>query len=444
MEIRDPIHGPIMITPRERMVLDHPLVQRLRRLAQLGFGQFAFPGATHTRFLHSLGTLHLAEAAFTAVSRCLDFVSGPDIDRARATLRLAALLHDLGHPPLSHSGERILPRAGSVGLSRGSGSREPITHEEMTCFLLVRSGLADLIRTEYADCGVEPEHVAALIANEPMSPDPFVFGGVSLQPLLRRLISSELDVDRMDYLFRDSYFTGVAYGRFDKDWILSHMGAHKVGNEMRLTLDSSAIFTFEDFLLSRFHMFLMVYLHHKTIVYHRLLERFLQGSGHRIRVPSDPDDFAGCDDEWLYSRIRRSDDPWAHRIATRRPLRLAIEAWDEDAAELDGLRGSLDANLPESCEWVDSEVEFSKYFPGDTAAPSDDTPPLLVKMARHGTRRDLVPVGEYSDIFVKRASRKRVLRIFCAGSDIRHVEETVGRFMGRIERNDNIGERKDG
>ncbi|HOI09837.1 MAG TPA: HD domain-containing protein, partial [Myxococcota bacterium] len=131
MEIRDPIHGPIEVSPAEKRVIDHPLVQRLRRVRQLGFSECTFPGATHTRFLHSLGAMHLAGLAFDAVATDLGDLPRDTVARARAALRLAALLHDLGHPPLSHTGEAILPLRRDLGVPLDGPLDGPATHEEM-------------------------------------------------------------------------------------------------------------------------------------------------------------------------------------------------------------------------------------------------------------------------------------------------------------------------
>jgi hypothetical protein len=422
MEIRDPIFGPLGVHPAEKRVLDHPLVQRLRRVRQLGFSEATFPGATHTRYLHSVGSMHLAGEAFDAVAPDLEGVPAADLRRARATLRLAALLHDLGHGPMSHTGEGLLPRVRDLTSPPASDTPDRrVTHEEMTRWLLLNSDLRDVLGEAYADVGVRAEDVALVLGED--GEDVFRFGHRSALGLMRQLIAGEIDVDRMDYLKRDSYFTGVSYGHYEKDWLLSHMGAHPVDGAWCLALDSSAIFAFEDFLLSRYHMFLMVYAHQRTMSYHRLLARFLEGEGRGLSVPADPAGFVACDDEWFLAHLRASGDPSARRVVEGRPLPLAVEAWDEEADTLERLRTSLEADLPASCEWVESGIEFSRDFPGGRR--SRIGPPLLVRVAHAGSRRTVVPVEVYSDLYVRQARRKRVLRIYCQEDDVAAVEALV-------------------
>lgn len=421
MEIRDPVHGPIKISPLERRVIDHPLVQRLRRVRQLGFGEQAFPGATHTRFLHSLGTMHLAGRAFSSVAKDLD-LPGPEKQRFTAVLRLAALLHDIGHPPLSHSGERILPKAQDLGFDASS---RPATHEEMTLYLLLNSDLTELLAKEGRDLGITADLVAAILGDDRCNVhDDFVYKNATILPLLRQLVSGELDVDRMDYLIRDSYFTGVAYGRFDADWILSHLGAYRDGNRYLLALNSPALFTFEHFLLSRFHMFLIVYSHHKTLIYDRMLERFLENAGDFVRLPQMAQSFAKCDDEWLWQRLSESDDIWAQRLVQGRPLVRAVEVWDEDAARLRGLEEEIRAVLPEDTEWIDSQVELSKYFGRQRESLS-----IMVRMLYTGPSREVAPLEQCSEVFQRYAGRRRVLRIYGPSEKVKDIETAVEKVV---------------
>ena len=427
MEIRDPILGPIEVRPPERRVLEHPLVQRLRRVRQLGFSEATFPGATHTRFLHSVGAMHLAGVAFDAVARDLVDVPPTELFRARSTLRLAALLHDLGHGPMSHTGEGMLPQASDVpGATRQDvEEKHRVTHEEMTRYLLLHSSLYDVINDAFANEGVRAEDVAVVLGGD--GNDPFCFGSTSALGLLTQLIAGELDVDRMDYLRRDSYFTGVSYGHFEKDWLLSHMGAHRTDGTWRQAIDSSAIFAFEDYLLSRYHMFLMVYAHQRTMSYHKLLALFLSGEGSNLQVPTAPEAFADCDDEWLLRHLRGSSDSYARRIVEGRPLSLAVEAWDDEADALAALHKTQLADLPSSCEWTESGIEFSHEFTGGRPVPGGRQ--LLVRVAHAGSRRTVVPVAEHSDLYVRQARRKRVVRIYCAEDDVRSVEARVAEIV---------------
>src|SRR5215470_19547607 len=116
MRIRDPIHGTISLDAREKAVVDHPFYQRLRHVKQLGFGDLAFPGATHTRHAHSLGAMHVASRLFDAVCASAD-LSPEAKGRFRVAVRLAVLCHDIGHMPLSHASEAIAPPRASLDRS---------------------------------------------------------------------------------------------------------------------------------------------------------------------------------------------------------------------------------------------------------------------------------------------------------------------------------------
>src|SRR5437588_731231 len=115
MHIRDPIHGAIELTADERVLVDSPQYQRLRNVKQLGFSDLAFPGATHTRYAHGIGAMSVSTRVFDALYRRLDIPAG-ERERLRQTLRLAVLLHDLGHPPFSHAAERFLPDRSALRL----------------------------------------------------------------------------------------------------------------------------------------------------------------------------------------------------------------------------------------------------------------------------------------------------------------------------------------
>ena len=187
---RDPIHGFIHADPLEKALIDSRPVQRLRSIRQLGFAYLVFPGAEHSRFGHVLGAMELAGRVYDAVSRRSEGILDPDSrSLTRRLVRAAALLHDIGHAPFSHSAEELF--------------EDGIDHEQMTARLL---GLPEIekIFERWGD-DLEPPAVVELLT----SPQG------STQRLLSQVVSGELDVDKMDYLLRDSLFCGVQYGSYD-------------------------------------------------------------------------------------------------------------------------------------------------------------------------------------------------------------------------------------
>src|SRR5688572_5716137 len=163
MRIRDPIHGTITLGDEEKTVLDSPFYQRLRHIKQLGFGDLAFPGATHTRHAHCLGAMHVATRLFDAVATRAE-LSRPTYLRFRTAVRLAVLCHDLGHMPLSHASESIAPPRRSLGLPDWLGGRtDPperlASHEDYTAKILLDSSLTTLLRESFSRHGVTPEGV---------------------------------------------------------------------------------------------------------------------------------------------------------------------------------------------------------------------------------------------------------------------------------------------
>src|SRR3982750_3791658 len=163
MHIRDPIHGAIAITADERALVDSPQYQRLRNVKQLGFADLAFPGATHTRYAHGLGAMAMATKVFDAIAPALE-LELDDRARFRQTLRLSVLFHDLGHAPLSHATEAIMPDLAELRVP--DGPRDPAPrragHEDYTLKLLLDSPLSAEIRGRYSGRGIEPEHIAGL------------------------------------------------------------------------------------------------------------------------------------------------------------------------------------------------------------------------------------------------------------------------------------------
>ena len=415
-QIRDPIHGSIAIDERERSVVDSPFFQRLRSVRQLGFADLAFPGANHTRYAHALGASHLAGQIFDSIYARLPHVPEAERQRLRAALRVAVLLHDLGHAPFSHASESIMPPRASLRLplwaTAGSNAGQA-THEDFTLKLLLDSELTELLRRAYGPIDVPPEAIGSLVAGVPGPGGPwFSVGGVDHGPLLRQIVSSELDADRMDYLLRDSFYTGVNYGNYDLDWIVEHLGAHVHDGVAQLSVGSRAIFAFEDFLLSRYHMFLSVYYHRTPICFDRMLRLYYREAPGEFEIPADPAAYLRCDDVSLLTVLRGSRNRWAQRIANRRPFRLLLEANPYDTGyDLVQIVGQLERAGIEHFA-TESLGMVSKYFGGGEASQQ-----IWVHVP---DQRRFVPLEEYTPLFRRYEREVRIARIYV--DPARHLE----------------------
>jgi len=206
-------------------LIDTAEFQRLRRIKQLGLGLFTYQGAEHSRFTHSLGAFHL-------ITRVLDRLSERyDIDDDdRVATRAAALLHDVGHGSFSHVMEKVLNSH----------------HEEWTIQVVLSADteIGELLRSYHPNL---PEKVSAIIRG-------------TFQPAaLGQLVSSQLDVDRMDYLLRDSLMTGAKYGIYDLEWIINALAIDEASD--RIYVEARGIYAVEEYLQARYHMFRQVYFH---------------------------------------------------------------------------------------------------------------------------------------------------------------------------------------
>ncbi len=410
MEIRDPIHGNIPVTRAELRIIDHPLFQRLRNIRQLGFAHLAFPGATHTRFPHCLGTMHLATQAFDTIFPPGGSPAGGARERFRVAVRLAALLHDVGHLPLSHSSEFAMPSVGELGVACYRGLADPLrrgTHEDMSVLLTTQSSLAPLVAGPSDE--VTPVHVAALLSRDvPVDDGFFEEAGLDFRPVLSQIVSSEIDADRMDYLLRDSHFAGVEYGRFDKAWLLSSLTHHVVDDRVHLAIHERSRYTFDHFLLARYHMFLMLYYHHRSVIFDEMLRRYFESGEYRL--PTDPEEYASVDDVQLVSALRASSDPWARRIVGNEPLRKLIELHGDGARERVGvyeraLNGAGVATISSTAAGV-----ISKYVGGMTEGGA----PSIYMIGRPGPGGPL-EVRDLSDatqLFTRYKDARHITRLY--------------------------------
>ncbi len=325
-EVWDPIHGFIHYTDDERDLINSPEFQRLRHIHQLGMSHFLFPSANHTRFEHSLGVMHLATELFDAVteeSRIPD-VTQPllsdgglgDRNYWRAVVRLAALCHDVGHPPFSHAPEELLPK----------GKK----HEHLT---------KEIVLGE----------LSALLASMGQKPKPedvaFVALGAKLFPekqpepweeLLCSIVTGDVfGADRIDYLLRDSYHVGVPNGTFDYKRLIETIrvlpsppeGEGDEPSKITLGVDQGGLHAAEALLVSRYFMYSQVYFHPLRRVYDVHLRDFMveegfQFSDAKTLLTVTDDDVVSC---WLSAARSNAGDAkstYARRIAERQHFKL--------------------------------------------------------------------------------------------------------------------------
>lgn len=237
--INDPVFGFLSIPDGVLFqILQHPYLQRLNRIRQLGLSFFVYPGAMHSRFLHSLGAMHLMREAIGSLRE-----KGVEITDNEATAAMAAiLLHDVGHGPFSHVMEHTLV--------------EGITHEEISLMMMEK------MRDELAEQDRELLNLAIAIFKDEYP-----------KHFLHQLISSQLDVDRLDYLCRDSFFCGVTEGSVASARILKMMNVTADGH---LVVEAKGIYSVEKFLVARRLMYWQVYLHHTSVAAEQLLIKILE------------------------------------------------------------------------------------------------------------------------------------------------------------------------
>lgn len=357
--IQDPIHGGITFGPIEKSIIDHSYFQRLHGLRQNSLLYLTFPSANHTRFDHSVGVMFLADRLLESllanqsricgrsISRT-DYqepyrVDGESIERIIRTLgedqyyklilRIAALFHDIGHGPLSHLFDDFFPTPEWIGLlaqeteykhihdrvRKLSDIGKPIRHEIMSCAVATSTLLQ--CREAFGPFQIDVQEVIAdvcAVIDDKVEPSPRLKMAPYLpQKLFHDVLSSDLDVDRMDYLLRDSHMAGVKYGIYDPNRIFKSMCfyARRDTNDLRLAVRHSGIGALEDLLISRYEMHSQIY-GHKT---NRACSAMLTAIQNRLKA-ADWTWYDGCEtlSDLISIFCRLDDQTFIHRLLDER------------------------------------------------------------------------------------------------------------------------------
>lgn len=399
-EIRDPIHVFIKLDSTERKVLDSRPFQRLRHIHQLAMTYLVYPGATHKRFEHSLGVMELASRVFDVITNPYNILSEirdslPEITNEKAksywrqVLRMAALCHDIGHLPFSHAAEKeLLPE----GWNHERLTRELIISPEMQT---IWNSLIPPIRTDdIVKLAIGPKEISNLDFTD-------------WETILSEIISGDaFGVDRIDYLLRDSYHTGVTYGKFDHYRLIDTLRILPVAQakeenkscEPTLGVEVGGIQSAEALLLARYFMFSQVYLHPVRRIYDIHLKDFLCEWLENGKFSTKPADHLSLTDNEIIAALRgvcndkdNAGFEHADRIINRKHFKLlyqrnpedlvinpdaakaifsaAIEKFGKDKVKLDVYKkgsGSLDFPVLLTDEIVVSALALSKtltYLP---------------------------------------------------------------------------------
>lgn len=367
--LRDPVHGLIAIdegSPEGRVLvrlIDTPEVQRLRRIRQLGLAHYAFQGAEHSRFTHSVGALHLMGKLLDQLAR------GYTIDSELAFYaRVAALLHDIGHGPFSHVSERIFGHDHESWTLR-------ILHDDSTGVHRVLSEYARAL----------PSYIESMI------------NGMAKPGYLCSLVSSQLDVDRLDYLLRDSLMTGVKYGIFDLDRLAHMLRIAPEGD--KIVVAAGGVIPVEKYIQARYHMYRQVYLHKTVTAAEAMLAGLLRRAADLLRAGEetglDPEsplaraltepeelmlpDYLELDDTEVLSQIKRwtrSSDSvlqdLSARLLSRRLFKtFEIDITTPDSGErLERARAVIEsAGLDPRYYFLRVDSSDTPYSPYDLSAP---------------------------------------------------------------------------
>jgi hypothetical protein len=328
--IKDPLYGYIRLTEVEKNIIDTLAVQRLRRIRQLAGAEFVYPAANHTRFEHVLGAMYLAGVVADNLPVRL---SSDD----KQKIRLAALLHDVGHAPFSHLFEPMLLKF----LHRN--------HEDISTWIIADSELKDVISSQ----GFDPKELSRLAVGKAKFEKRF----------LGQIISSSFDVDKMDFVVRDSYHTGAGYGSVDVFRLIYTMDVL----DDNLAVDITALPTLESLILARLESFRTIYFHRACRAVQMMLLRALNYAKDDLDIlrANSPDQYLEWDDYTVWSKLNANERAReiVGDLSRRRLLKCAYEktffAKDELVSSLftnESVRSKLEEEIAAKAQVPPEEV----------------------------------------------------------------------------------------
>jgi len=412
-KIRCPVHGFIHYSKNERFFIDHPTFRRLRNVRQLALTCYVYPGAMHSRFEHSLGVMQMATRAFDALAiKHEDKIAGelsklPELQndvlaRGRQVVRMLALLHDVGHPAFSHAAESALP--------------SPLKGHEQVSIHVIKNVLGPALDERFFP-GMS-ELLVRLMESKPEV------------TFLRQFVVSELDMDRTDYLRRDSLHCGVDYGHFDFHRLIEALTVieNPETKQVQIGLERGGEHIFEALILARYQMNTQVYFHRIRRIYDHYLTAYMDswGKEHYRTVQDilDYDDMDLLTEMKAESKLGGARSELARRIVERNHHRMIFETGD--SADVLTMRKTKIAfqNLKDQFPDVELIIDVGETSIHKQIVPSDDKEdsawdPLYVVDKDGGTPR---AIGAESRLLSVIPKRFRNVRVF-ASSPTRPLSE---------------------
>jgi len=412
-EIKDPIYGYIYITEAEKQIIDSFPFQRLRRIRQLAGAEYVYPGANHTRFEHSLGVMYLSR-------RLLDNPHLSQIlpeDKAQMT-RIAALLHDVGHGPFSHVFEHILVKF----LGK--------THEDLTSWIVSASELGDILKA----LGYDAKTISKLAVgalNEPK------------MAYKDQIVRSAIDVDKLDFVVRDTYHTGAEYGFVDVSRLLDTLDILD-GN---LAVDMGALSALESFILARIESFKSIYFHRVGRAVQIMLAAAMEKAKDELGLADfgSPEEYLALDDYTVWSKLKECEKSRGiiQRLERRKLIKCAYDPppfYIKDKIvpsifNVEGIRSRIRDQIAEEAkvdpETVIIDVPTLPSVPYHHAFPMEPMEIPVFSRTRDG-RKARCRLSEVSGIFDVLKGFMNILRVYTEEEHLSKVQEASEKLFGDL------------
>jgi len=411
-EIKDPVHGYVYISEEERDIVDSYPMQRLRRLRQLAGSEYVYPGANHTRFEHCVGVMYLAGKVLEN-PHISSLVTDEEVDMCR----IAALLHDVGHGPFSHVFEQLLIKE----LEK--------THEDITSWIVEKSEVGDKL----SRMGYKPQEVGKLAVGKLHKPS---------TAFIDQIISSGIDVDKQDFIVRDTYHTGAEYGFID---VFRLIHALDVLGE-NLAVELGALSALEVFMIARIESFKSIYFHRVGRAAQIMLANAMEKANDELGLTSfkTPGEYLALDDYTVWTALKgcKASKGIIGNLEKRRMLKCAYERtfYEKDTmiSNIFGretyrrqMQSEIAKEAGVNIDSVIIDVPTVPSVPYHHAVLMENMEIPVFTRSQAG-EKTLQRLSDISKIFETLKGFMNILRVYTEAADREKVEKATAKILGKI------------